>query len=41
MKTIHLRATNLAVFTGRFQYLGTLLLRFALFTHLSPFRIRS
>ncbi len=39
MEAVHLRATDLAVLTRRFQYLGGLRLLCALFVHLSKYMV--
>ena len=37
MEAVHLRATDLAVLTRRFQYLGSLRLLYALFVHIPEY----
>ena len=37
MEAVHLRATDLAVLTRRFQYLGSLGLLYALFVHIPEY----
>jgi hypothetical protein len=40
MKAVHLRATDLAVFTRRPEYLGSLRLLYALFVHVLKYTAR-